>query len=176
VVLRQALIGGRWSASPSFIGEAEEDGPELRKARKRTSRSWASFRRMELIGGGLQRWLDDGDWRRQGSSVAEGNGSVKGIFPPGRPPLIAAQGGLAAATMGAAKRWWPQSEGRRRGWAPLFGQGHQPMGTARFHYFLNYPKLVETCTIKMDALSCPKNSQCFHGARSEYFEQLSQLF
>jgi hypothetical protein len=103
-------------------------------------------------------------------------GARKGSFRRVGPPLIAAQGDLAAATMGAAKQWWPQSEGRRCSWAPLFGQGHQPMGTARFHYFLNYPKLVETCTIKMDALSCPKNSQCFHEARSEYFEQLSQLF
>jgi hypothetical protein len=49
-------------------------------------------------------------------------------------PFIAARGGGMKAAqiaggggegkaMGTTKRWWPQSEGCQRGWAPLFGQG-----------------------------------------------------
>jgi hypothetical protein len=49
--------------------------------------------------------------------------------------------------VGAAKRRWPWFDCRQRGYAPLFGQGHKPVGPAQFHYFLKYPKLVETFKI-----------------------------
>jgi hypothetical protein len=84
------------------------------------------------------------------------------------------EGDVVAATVGEAKRRWPWSEGCRCGWAPLFGQGPRLVGPAWFHYFLNYPKLVETCTIEMDALSCSKNLQFMHESSIEYSKQLSQ--
>jgi hypothetical protein len=43
-------------------------------------------------------------------------------------------------------------------------------------FFSTYPKLGQTCKIKMDALSCYKNSQFLYDARLENYEQLSQLF
>jgi hypothetical protein len=153
--------GGRWRQTS--LGRPEKMGPSCARRAKRTSLSWASFRRWELRGGGLQRRLDDGERKNHRSSVAEGNGSAKGIFPLGRPHSYrcarwCSEGGSAVVTVGMAKWWRPLSEGRRCSWAPLFGQGQRPVDPARFHYFPNYPKLVETCTIEMDALSYSKNS------------------
>jgi hypothetical protein len=93
----------------------------------------------------------------------------KGSFHRLGPLLIAMQGDGVKAVRRQVRR--PSA----RGWAPLFGQGHRPVGPMRFHYFLNYPKLIETCTFEMDALYCSKNSQFLHVARLRYFEQLSKL-
>jgi hypothetical protein len=84
--------------------------------------------------------------------------------------------GGGGEAVGTAKPQRLRSESRRRGWALLFGQGHRPVGPVWFHYFLKYPKLVETCKIEMDALSFFNNSQFLHDDRLEYFEQLYQLF
>jgi hypothetical protein len=83
--------------------------------------------------------------------------------------------GGGGEAVGVVKQWWLWSEGRRCGWVPLFGQGHRLVGPAWCHYFPKYPKLVETCKIEMDALSCSKNSQYFHKTILEYCEQLSRL-
>jgi ribonuclease HI len=42
--------------------------------------------------------------------------------------------------------------------------------------FPTYQKLAQNCKIKIDALSCCKNSQFVHDAILENFEQLSQLW
>jgi hypothetical protein len=44
-----------------------------------------------------------------------------------------------------------------------------------FDFSPNYPKPVETCKIKRDALNYSKNSQILHESRIECPDQLSQL-
>jgi hypothetical protein len=48
-------------------------------------------------------------------------------------------------------------------------------GPTRFHFPPNLSKTGSTCKIKMDALSCSKNSQFLHEDRLEYFKQHSQF-
>jgi hypothetical protein len=74
--------------------------------------------------------------------------------------------------MGTAKGQWPWSECRRRGWASLL---RLASGPTRFHFPPNLSKTGSTCKIKMDALSCSKNSQFLHEDRLEYFKQHSQF-
>jgi hypothetical protein len=81
------------------------------------------------------------------------------------------------------KRWQTNDDGDHRAcclkaavWSEASGMETATDGWAHPGWkFSNFPKTTRKCKFKTNTFHCSKNSQTFHDARFQYYEQLSQL-